>query len=166
MVVRHARGARAVVIARPERHETQYAHDCLHAALFDAGAPTLIVPPRHSAPFGRVVAIAWQDDDRAAKAVRTSLPILKAADAVHVLHAGGPATIPAILQQHGVKAEVCTVRAESGSTGRALLQAAHRCGADLMVMGAYAHGEWRERVFGGVTRTMLAEADLPLLLRH
>jgi len=33
-------------------------------------------------------------------------------------------------------------------------------------MGAFAHGEWRELVFGGVTRSMLAHADLPLLLRH
>jgi nucleotide-binding universal stress UspA family protein len=34
-----------------------------------------------------------------------------------------------------------------------------------MVMGAYGHGEWREAMLGGVTRTMLAEADLPLLMR-
>jgi nucleotide-binding universal stress UspA family protein len=34
------------------------------------------------------------------------------------------------------------------------------------VMGAFAHGEWREMMFGGVTRTMLAQADLPLFMRH
>jgi len=33
-------------------------------------------------------------------------------------------------------------------------------------MGAFTHGAWRQRVFGGVTRTMLAEADLPLFMRH
>jgi hypothetical protein len=53
-----------------------------------------------------------------------------------------------------------------GATGRRLLEAAHEVGADLIVMGAFAHGEWRERAFGGVTRTMLADADLPLLMRH
>ncbi|HEX2939482.1 MAG TPA: universal stress protein [Rhodopila sp.] len=153
-------------MARPEPHETQLALDCLHAALFESDAPTLLVPPHHNVPFGRVVAVAWQDDGRAATAVRTSLPILKAADTVHVLHAGGTAVVPDILQQHGIDAQVHTVTAVPGSTGRALLQAAHRCGADLLIMGAYAHGEWRERVFGGVTRTMLAEADIPLLLRH
>ncbi len=53
-----------------------------------------------------------------------------------------------------------------GSVGERLLYAAHAVGADLLVMGAFTHGEWRERLFGGVTRTMLAEADLPLWMQR
>ena len=43
---------------------------------------------------------------------------------------------------------------------------AHELGADLLVMGAYQHSPLREWLLGGVTRHMLANADLPLLLRH
>ena len=36
--------------------------------------------------------------------------------------------------------------------------------ADLLVMGAYGHTHLREWMFGGVTRTVLYEADLPVLM--
>ena len=50
--------------------------------------------------------------------------------------------------------------------GETLLSEAHELDADLLVMGAYAHSPLREMVFGGVTRFMLAHADLPILMRH
>jgi nucleotide-binding universal stress UspA family protein len=37
-------------------------------------------------------------------------------------------------------------------------------GADLLVMGAYGHTQLREWMFGGVTRTVLYEAGLPVLM--
>ena len=37
--------------------------------------------------------------------------------------------------------------------------------ADYVVMGAYGRGAWRE-TFGGVTRRLLADSDIPLLLCH
>jgi nucleotide-binding universal stress UspA family protein len=33
-------------------------------------------------------------------------------------------------------------------------------------MGAFAHNVWTERLFGGVTRTIFANADLPVLMQH
>jgi nucleotide-binding universal stress UspA family protein len=42
----------------------------------------------------------------------------------------------------------------------------HALGADMLVMGAYAHSPLREMIFGGVTRYMLDHADLPVLMRH
>ena len=37
---------------------------------------------------------------------------------------------------------------------------------DFLVMGAYSHGRWRETLFGGVTRFMLGELGIPVLLAH
>jgi nucleotide-binding universal stress UspA family protein len=39
-------------------------------------------------------------------------------------------------------------------------------GADLLVMGAYSHHRVRERIFGGVTETMLFRSTLPVLMYH
>ncbi|KHK88081.1 universal stress protein UspA, partial [Novosphingobium malaysiense] len=47
-----------------------------------------------------------------------------------------------------------------------LLERAHGAGAGYLVMGAYGHSPVVETVFGGVTRSMLANSDLPLLLAH
>jgi protein CrcB len=166
IVTDHGRRADAIVVARPADHATEREHHCMHAALFDTECPLLIVPPGFNGSLGQVVAVAWKNDERAVKAVRASLPILDRAEQVHVLCAGEPVEMPLILREHGITAELHRVPEGEGSTGERILRAAHAVGADLLVMGAFAHGEWREMVFGGVTRTMLAATDIPLLMRH
>jgi len=166
LVARHGRRADAVVVGRPVGHESERMRDGMHAALFDTGCPVLVVPPGFHATFGKVVAIAWKNDERAVKAARAALPIFRGAERVLVLCARRPPEFPAVLEEHDISAEVVAVPDGEGSVGEQLLQAAHRAGADMLVMGAFAHGEWRERLFGGVTRTMLEKSDLPLLMRH
>jgi nucleotide-binding universal stress UspA family protein len=48
--------------------------------------------------------------------------------------------------------------------GRLLLSQAGAFDANLVVMGAYGHSHLSEWVFGGVTRTVLREAGLPVLM--
>jgi nucleotide-binding universal stress UspA family protein len=50
--------------------------------------------------------------------------------------------------------------------GRTLLDTAKALRADLLVMGAYAHSPLREMLLGGVTRYVLAHAEIPVLMRH
>ena len=125
-----------------------------------------MVPAGFARPFGHIAAIAWKDDEHAAKAVRSSLPILRQADQVHVLLAGGRAEMPPVLTEHGIAAEIHTVPEGPDPTGERILAAAKRLGADILVMGAFAHSAWTERLFGGVTRTVFADADFPVLMQH
>lgn len=166
IVTDHGRRADAIVVVRPAVHESERIRDCMRAALFETESPVLVVPPGFKGPLGHIVAIAWKNDERAFKAVRASMPILQKATRVHVLCADPAAEMPPILQEHDIAAELHVVPKEGGTTGEQLLHAAHQVGADLLVMGAFAHGKWRELLFGGVTRTMLTKADLPLLMRH
>jgi nucleotide-binding universal stress UspA family protein len=48
----------------------------------------------------------------------------------------------------------------------ALLSLAAGDGYDLLVMGAYGHARWKERVLGGTTRTIFESATLPVLMSH
>lgn len=98
--------------------------------------------------------------------MRASLPILQQAHGVHVLSAVRQPVMPAVLTEHDIAAELHAVPDGEGPVAEHILRTAHQLGADLLVMGAYAHGEWREAIFGGVTRYMLAHADLPLFMRH
>jgi nucleotide-binding universal stress UspA family protein len=43
---------------------------------------------------------------------------------------------------------------------------ARGAGAAYIVMGGYSHTRIGEYVFGGVTRTLLAECPLPLVIAH
>ncbi|MFM7420603.1 MAG: universal stress protein [Alphaproteobacteria bacterium] len=47
-----------------------------------------------------------------------------------------------------------------------LLNHASDIGADLLVMGAYGHSRLREFILGGVTRSLLREMTIPVLLSH
>jgi nucleotide-binding universal stress UspA family protein len=69
------------------------------------------------------------------------------------------------LAWHGVDAQVRQVATEI-DVGNALLSHAADLGADLIVMGAYGHARWTERVLGGATRTLLANMTVPVLMSH
>jgi nucleotide-binding universal stress UspA family protein len=38
--------------------------------------------------------------------------------------------------------------------------------ADLLVVGGFGHGPFREQMFGGVTQSLIDEALLPVLMMH
>ncbi|MCS6890380.1 MAG: universal stress protein, partial [Rhodovarius sp.] len=52
------------------------------------------------------------------------------------------------------------------SPGEMMLNLASDLGVDLIVMGGYGHSRWRELVLGGVTRTMLRQMTVPVLMSH
>lgn len=140
--------------------------------------PTLVLPPGIDA--GRVfstVAVAWNGRPGAARALHGALPFIARAHRVVVLtgEAQRPATMRRSfcledwLERHRPDADIHALGdiGDGGEpTGAALLAAARQENADLLVMGAYGHARFSEWVLGGVTRHVLAHADLPLLMRH
>lgn len=166
------RGRRAdvLVVARPMNDDDEPTRQGFQAALFHTERPILVVPPGPSAQFGRCVAIAWRDDGRTVKAVIPALRFLAGAEQFHLLagvrEGAARPTIPAVFQDHGITASLHILPIGTGAFGRMLLDKQHELGADILVMGAYAHNPLREMVFGGVTRYMLDHADVPVLMRH
>jgi nucleotide-binding universal stress UspA family protein len=164
------RGRRAdwIVIERPHDYGTSW--QALRAALFTTDRPVLLVPSDCTAEFGRRVAIAWRDDERATKAVLAAVRCLARCERVYVLagtRGGTPQPqVPAILLEHGIAAELHVLKIREAPFGATLLRKAHELGADMLVMGAYQHSPLRELLLGGVTRHVMNHADLPVLLRH
>ena len=125
------RGGRAdfIIIAQPEDEDDRPARQSFHAALFETERPVLVVPRRPARAFGRNVAIAWRDDRRTAKAVLAALRCMGQTEKVHVL-AGlrdldAQHGLPAIVEEHGVAAELCRMPLGTGEFGAALLRQAH-----------------------------------------
>jgi nucleotide-binding universal stress UspA family protein len=166
------RGRRAdlVVVARPMEDDDEPTRHGFQAALLRTERPILVVPAGPSAPFGRCVAIAWRDDGRTVKAVIPALRLLAGAEQVHLLTgvraSAAPPSVPAVFQDHGIAAHLHVLPIGDAPFGRALLDKLHELGADMLVMGAYAHNPLREMIFGGVTRYMIEHADVPVLMRH
>jgi nucleotide-binding universal stress UspA family protein len=146
----------------------------VEATLFGAGRPLLIVPPAGAGEIGQTVAIAWNGGTEAARAVGWALPFLESAKAVHCLSAQTRRTqadAAVELSDYLAWRQIACARhaiaaQEDEPVGAALLRVAREVGADLLVMGGYGRARLSELVLGGVTRHVLAEAEVPLLISH
>jgi nucleotide-binding universal stress UspA family protein len=174
LVAQWGRRADVIVTTRPSADD-RLDRQAFRITLFGTDRPVLMVPPtlaisQASRTFGRRIAIAWRDEKPALRAVLPALRWLTGAEEVHVLVGVRDTTrnfeVPPVLVEHGLIASLHVLAIHPGPFGQTLLDTAHRLGADLLVMGAYAHSPLRELILGGVTRHMLAHADLPVLMRH
>jgi nucleotide-binding universal stress UspA family protein len=144
--------------------------------VFDAGRPVLLLPAHDRLPLLALdaVVIGWDGGRAAARAVADALPICVLAKSVKVVTITGDKSLKADLQAslerhlkaHGIQPEMIEHHAESANAGTELLEFCRRSGAGILVMGAYGHSQFREFILGGATRTILASADLPILMSH
>jgi nucleotide-binding universal stress UspA family protein len=146
----------------------------LQLMLIECGRPILIAADKAPQSLTGTVMVCWKDAPGPARAVSCALPILAKADRVVVVAVdeGDKATADsatAVVQQlawHRVPATAEVIAANGLSVPQALLAAAQRCGADLLVMGGYSKRPLRETIFGGCTDSMLTHAPLPVLMVH
>ncbi len=139
-------------------------------ALMETGRPVLLVPPKPPAKVGSNVAIAWNGSREAARAVGAAMPFLMRATSVTAVSVGDSKLIDQkglveYLARHGVKAKAVVVK-PGADTGKAIVNAAVKAGANLLVMGAFTHSRVRELIFGGVTEHALENSRLPVLMIH
>ncbi|GAB0113412.1 universal stress protein [Acidisoma sp. C75] len=171
IIAQQARLADLTVIPHPEAGQDVSSSDALHAVLFDSGRPVLIAPAAEPATIGQRICIGWNGTAESAAAVQAALPWFQKAQAVRILTSDdyqrrGPAAadLAAYLALHGVAAEIATFRPVDKSVGAGLLAAAREFGCDLLSMGAYSHSRLRQLILGGVTRHVLENADLPVMM--
>jgi nucleotide-binding universal stress UspA family protein len=149
----------------PDREEDPAAD--LEALVFESGRPVLFVPYTWKPPLKLdKVVVAWNGKRESARAAFDALPILKKAGSVEVLCVDAEdneeqsalmaaSEIALAFNRHGVKAEVVNQTAGGIPVGAAIENRLADTEADLLVMGAYSKSRIRERLFGGVTYTML-----------
>ncbi|EHK53269.1 universal stress protein [Allomesorhizobium alhagi] len=149
----------------------------VEGVLFSSGKPLLLVPEGGSQPTlkPKRVLVAWDSRIEASRALRESLEILDAAEDVRLVlvdpmegedkHGAEPgADAAAYLARHGVKVAVDRLPSAGHAVAEVLRRHAVDISAELLVMGAYGHSRLRERIFGGVTKSMLENQSLPILM--
>lgn len=136
-----------------------------------SGGPALLLPESagDAAP-GRRIVVAWNGSREAARAVRDAWPFLQAAEAAYVLiispaEADGPdSQLQRYFEEHGCTAQVVVVREADASAAEILRSQVKTLQADLIVMGLYGHSRLRETVLGGVSRSLLRDPPVPMLV--
>jgi nucleotide-binding universal stress UspA family protein len=172
----HAYYADLVVIARPEpAGQTADPPDLAESLVLTSGRPIIVFPPGGTVSRVRRILVGWNARREAIRAVADALPLLVKAEAVELLvvdhqrrpagHGQEPgADMARHLARHGAQVEIRRLSSGGQDVGRLLLSEAAAFSADLVVMGAYGHSHLSEWMFGGVTRTVLREAGLPVLM--
>jgi nucleotide-binding universal stress UspA family protein len=181
-VVGQARWCDLVVVGQTEPgvEIEAVAADLPQQVMLHAACPVLVVPYAGSfeaAPGQRIV-VAWKDTQECARALHDALPFLKRATKATILESEDRASgadpgataaardaTRAWLAAHGVAAEWRTETTRL-PVGELILSVAADLSADLIVAGAYGHTRVRERLFGGVTRHLLAHMTTPTLFGH
>jgi nucleotide-binding universal stress UspA family protein len=150
--------------------------DLVEATLFGGGRPMVFVPPMTPAvPSNRIV-VAWDGTRSAVRAVRDTLPLLVKSREVLVVSVIDDKLFPtphsghalcSYLARWNVDASFATIHRESLNIGTTILNHARQADADLLVMGAFAHGFERALMLGSATRDLFdARLEIPVLLSH
>jgi nucleotide-binding universal stress UspA family protein len=169
----HGRLFDAIIVGRQFGHPWLNWRTIVEAALFESGRPVIVVPSKAPRTFGENVVIAWNSSTETARTVAFATPLLARARTVTVLCVEGWGVpgpegdeLAAYLARAGVHATPRTIEPNGRSAGEAVLQECARIGADLLVKGAYTQSRLRQLIFGGATRHILAQAQLPVILSN
>ena len=143
--------------------------------ILGAPCPVMIIPASHSADFfGRRVMIAWDGSKEVSRAVKSAICILKTSSFVELVSIVKDSKtddlnheqIFQFLNRHGVEARSEFLEQSNLSVADRIIERIPKCGADLLIMGAYGHSRLKEMVLGGTTLDMLKRPPVPILLEH
>lgn len=141
------------------------------------GRPVLLIPHSYEKEtVGSRVLVAWNASKEARRAVTDAIPLLRRAEVVDVVmfnvetepdmrDESSVTDLAVYLARHGVNVHILK-RQQARNIGQSLLEIAAERGTDLLVLGGYGHTRFRQFLLGGVTRTILSESPLPVLMSH
>ncbi|MET3792380.1 universal stress protein [Aquamicrobium terrae] len=173
---RRARYADLTVLGPEGLSSEELKTNVIEGVLFHSGKSLLLVP-QGAAPTlkPRQVMVAWDSRLESSQALAASLPLLVKTEEVHLVlvdpvesedeHGAEPgADAATYLARHGVKVTVDRLPSQDRPVAAVLRQQAIDTAAELLVMGAYGHSRLRQRIFGGVTSSMIEDPPIPVLM--
>jgi nucleotide-binding universal stress UspA family protein len=174
-----ARFADLVVVSQDDPDEAlpgRAAH-LPESVVLNCARPVLVVPRTDPAPYHNPkVLLAWDGSREASSAMRAAIPLLRRAGTVTLAALTDTcfseddflAQQPELLRflaRHHVTPHFLMRKAQHDG-GEDLLALASSLDCGLLVIGCYGHSRFREQCLGGASRTVLANAGIPLLLAH
>ena len=167
LIVDHSRLADIVVLS------AEGSYPAVGSVALHSRAPILAARDSGAAfdPRSPIV-VAWNGSPSAAQALRASVPLLRDAEAAHILEVDlASGDFPAsdaveYLSHRDVRAEAHWLQSEGRPVEETILEFAQSLGAGTLIAGAFGYNRLREMLLGSVTRAMLKDGRLPLLLAH
>lgn len=139
------------------------------------GRPVLVAPRQlRDEAMRNGSLVAWDGGRAGARALADALSTVMGTGKLTVLHVGDEDAevrrpgrdVMEHLSRHGIHAELLVLPRGNRPIAQVVLDIADASGAGLLVMGAYEHSRLGEALLGGVTRDVLRQARLPVLVAH
>jgi len=164
--------------ANPKYKNVELVKEIARQVLLLSGRPVFFMPyiGAHRIPCKNAM-IAWDGTPAATRAVHDALPLLECIDKVIILvvQEGKPKTaagelladdLASHLGRHGVNASVSRVLAGTFDVPTVILNEISDNDIDLLVMGGYGTPSLKQKLFGGVTRSLLSSMIVPVIMSH
>lgn len=164
--------------ANPQNKNFPIVEEVAQQVVLLSGRPVFFMPyiGAHHIPCKKAM-IAWDGTPAATRAVHDALPILKNIDKVFILVVqkdmkktapGSPLAddLASHLERHGVNAKVVRKSAGTFDVPTVILNEIAENDIDLLVMGGYGTPSLKQKIFGGVTRTLLSSMIIPVIMSH
>lgn len=175
-VGRRARYADLTLVGPEILADASLRRSVIDGALFHSGKPVLLSPKGANPTLKpRSAVVAWDTRIEATRALREALDLLVRAEEVRLVlvdpvrdehhHGEEPgADAATFLARHGVNVSVDRLPSENMSVAEMLSRHARDHAAEVLIMGAYGHSRARQRIFGGVTQSMIDAPPLPIFM--
>ncbi|MBL4602614.1 MAG: universal stress protein [Emcibacteraceae bacterium] len=141
--------------------------------MMESSLPVLAIPSEGiNEKIGTNILIAWDASAKAARAVNDAMPFLLNAGQVTVVsitehrkNLSPTSDICAMLSRVGVNAERIDEQ-EHDDRAQRILKIAKERNIDLIIAGAWGHKRLLEVIFGGVTKTLYTNQEIPIFFSH
>lgn len=148
----------------------------IETLLLASGSPLLLLPQGRTLPPLRHVVLGWKPSAQAVHAVRSIVALAKPGAKIEIVTVGAEPSkdesgadvrcgVAEFLGRHGFVTE-CHWTEGPHSEDVTLQDFALGRGADTLVVGGFGHSRVREIMLGGVTRELVGDCRLPVLMAH
>jgi len=138
-----------------------------------SGKPILAVPDSsRGLNLSGHAMVAWDGSPQADRALQAAVPLLKLANQVTIVQVDdGSVDVPAgeaatFLSRHDIHPLVVLENAAKGEARQVVLSEIVKRNVDYVVMGGFGQSRLSQALFGGVSRKLLSECPVPLLMAH
>ncbi len=178
-LAQYARNFDLVVLrqANPSGKNADLSEDVAEQVILLSGRPVFFMPyiGAHRIPLKKAI-IAWDGTPAATRSVHDALPMLAALDEVMILIIEGKTktakgelladNMVQHLSNHGVTAVVKRRPTGGVEVPNIILNEIADNDIDVLVMGGYGTPSLKQKIFGGVTRTLLSSMIVPVMMSH
>ena len=176
----HGRNADVIILAQPNpdgRNFTRMLSFAEEIMLY-SGRPVLFIPyiGANKIPFKKAL-ISWDGTPAATRATYDAIPILKRTDDVTILVVQSKKQMETKsddqaealcrnLERHGIHTHVERVSPGASNVASVILNEVSHHDVDVLIMGGYGTPSLRQKILGGVTRSLLSTMLIPVLMAH